>query len=446
MLDLAGHTLTNTYDALNYYVLKVNGGSLTLEDSSPAKTGTIDVDGSNSYGIRILGTGSTFIMNGGTVTSEGKCALDMYALTRNATVEINGGKLATENHSNAAINVRGSNTTFTMRGGEIDNPSGSWAVFASADSTASVDSLTLTFDGGKITSNDRGIYIDYPITVNFGGTAEVIASGYGIDMSGTGVLNMTGGTVQSDSAAIYSNESSVVNVSGGSLTGAQALRITENSTAQSTNGMFTGDVEGETTNITIEGGTFTTADVSGYLPEGMDQDDSTGEITISGDAVASIGNRGYLTLGTALTAAISGDVILLRKNVELDSTLTINSTKSGITIDGAGLYTISPSSSFASGNDLVLVTGVSGVTIRNLTVDGSYGGTNTAGYGIQFYCAENCAIENVEAVNNTKRGIHVNASTVTASGTIELADNGWGDAINVGFGSNINGAPAHPWM
>ena len=79
VLDLAGHTLTNTHDASNYYVLKVNGGSLTLEDSSPAKTGTIDVNGSNSYGIQILGTGSTFIMNGGTVTSEGKCALVYHA-------------------------------------------------------------------------------------------------------------------------------------------------------------------------------------------------------------------------------------------------------------------------------------------------------------------------------------------------------------------------------
>ena len=437
VLDLAGHTLTNTYDALNYYVLKVNGGSLTLEDSSPAKMGTIDVNGSNSYGIRILGTGSTFIMNGGTVTSEGKCALDMYALTRNATVMINGGKLATEKHTNAAIGVRGSDTTFTMRGGEIDNPSGMWAVFASADSTAPVDSLTLTFDGGKITSNDTGIYIDYPITVNFGGTAEVIASGYGIDMSGTGVLNMTGGTVQSDSAAIYSDESSVVNVSGGSLTGTQALRITEDSTAQITNGMFTGDVEGETTNITIEGGTFTTADVSGYLPEGMDQDDSTGEITISGDAVASIGNRGYLTLGAALTAAISGDVILLRNNVELDSTLTIDSTKSGITIDGDGQYTISPSTSFSSGKDLVLVTG-DNVTIRNLTVDGK----SQAKHGIQFYCAANGAIENVTSQNNNMGcGILINASTVTASGTIKFENNGWGNAINVGFGSGIDDAP-----
>lgn len=444
VLDLAGYTLTNTYDALNYFVLKVNGGSLTLEDSSPAKTGTIDVNGSNSYGIQILGTGSTFIMNGGTVTSEGKCALDMYSLTQNATVVINGGKLATEKHSNAAIGVRGSDTTFTMRGGEIVNPSGMWAVFASADSSAAPDSLTLTFDGGKITSSSAGIYIDYPITVNFGGTAIVEASGYGINMSGTGVLNMTGGTVQSNSAAIYSNDRSVVNVSGGRLTGAQALRITEDSTAQITNGTFTGAVQGDTTNITIEGGTFKD-DVTEYLPEGMGQDSITGEITVSDNAVASIGNRGYLTLGAALTAATSGDVILLRKNVELDSTLTIDSTKSGITIDGAGLYTISPSSSFTSGNDLVLVTGqnggVSGVTIQNLTVDGSYGGTKTAGYGIQFYCAENCAIANVKAVNNTKRGIHVNASTVTASGTIELADNGWGNAINVGFGSNINSAP-----
>ena len=436
VLDLAGHTLTNTHDASNYYVLKVNGGSLTLEDSSPAKTGTIDVNGSNSYGIQILGTGSTFIMNGGTVTSEGKCALDMNYFTQNAIVEINGGKLATEKHTNAAINVRGSNTTFTMHGGEIDNPSGMWAVFANASSSAPVDSLTLTFDGGTITSNKTGIYIDYPITVNFGGTAEVDASGYGINMSGTGVLNMTGGTVQSDSAAIYSDESSVVKVSGGSLTGAQALKITEGSTAQITNGTFTGDVQGDTSNITIEGGTFKD-DVTEYLPEGMGQDSITGEITVSGDAEASIGNRGYLTLEEALEKATSGDVILLRKNVELDDTLTINSTKSGITIDGAGQYTISPSSSFTSGNDLVLVTG-DNVTIRNLTVDGK----NTAKHGIQFYCAANGAIENVTSQNNNMGcGILINASTVTASGTIKFENNGWGNAINVGFGSGINDAP-----
>ena len=46
-------------------------------------------------------------------------------------------------------------------------------------------------------------------------------------------------------------------------------------------------------------------------------------------------------------------------------------------------------------------------------------------------------MENVTLKNAQQLGLLVNASQVTATGTLTLAGNGWGDVINVGWGSGI---------
>ena len=138
------------------------------------------------------------------------------------------------------------------------------------------------------------------------------------------------------------------------------------------------------------------------------------------------------SLRDALSNAQEGDIIQLAGDITISASLTIDES---ITLSGAGEYTIKASDAF-SGNEVILVTGKD-VTIKDITIDGN----NQSGYGIQFYTAADGKVENVTSINNTKRGLHINASTVTASGTIELEGNGWGDSINVGFGRNISNAP-----
>ena len=43
VLDLNGYSITSTYNQGNYYLFTVNGGSLTLNDSSETRTGKIEI-------------------------------------------------------------------------------------------------------------------------------------------------------------------------------------------------------------------------------------------------------------------------------------------------------------------------------------------------------------------------------------------------------------------
>lgn len=147
--------------------------------------------------------------------------------------------------------------------------------------------------------------------------------------------------------------------------------------------------------------------------------------TVNADEVT-VGNE--TDLSAAVTApANAAKTIKLAANITLSSPLEI--TVDNITLDG-GDYTLQASDTF-SGN--VLTVRSDGVTLKNLTVDGN----NKGGHGIQFYTAKNGTINNVTSINNTKTGLTVNASSVTAEGKIELSGNDWGNNINVGFGENI---------
>ena len=102
VLDLNGYSITSTYNASNYFLITVNGGSLTLEDSSEAGTGKIEIkDASSSYPLQLKGNGSNFTMNGGTITAI-EDALDIYTSAQNTTVTINGGTLKSQSDSTRA--------------------------------------------------------------------------------------------------------------------------------------------------------------------------------------------------------------------------------------------------------------------------------------------------------------------------------------------------------
>jgi hypothetical protein len=122
------------------------------------------------------------------------------------------------------------------------------------------------------------------------------------------------------------------------------------------------------------------------------------------------------------------------------STSQIN-VPAGTTLDGAG-YAISPSFTKTDNdnNAAVGVISADGVTIKNLTIDGT-NGTNL--HGINVYQSQNVVITNVTSKNNDHSGVSVNASTVTVS-DVTTSGNGW-HGINVdkqGAVLNITG-PMH---
>lgn len=151
--------------------------------------------------------------------------------------------------------------------------------------------------------------------------------------------------------------------------------------------------------------------------------------------VAQVGNNTYPTLQAAVDAlGEEGDAITLLADVELSEQVTL---PANTTLNGAD-HTISVAdsvnawSSENSSKYMLLCTGTN-TTIQNVTVD-----AEGNAYGcIQFYATTGGKVENDTLKNAQELGLLVNASQVTATGTLTLAGNGWGDVINVGWGSGI---------
>ena len=151
--------------------------------------------------------------------------------------------------------------------------------------------------------------------------------------------------------------------------------------------------------------------------------------------VAQVGNNTYPTLQAAVgVLGEEGGAITLLADVELSEQVTL---PANTTLNGAD-HTISVAdsvdawSSENSSKYMLLCTGTN-TTIQNVTVD-----AEGNAYGcIQFYATTGGKVENVTLKNAQQLGLLVNASQVTATGTLTLAGNGWGDVINVGWGSGI---------
>ena len=148
---------------------------------------------------------------------------------------------------------------------------------------------------------------------------------------------------------------------------------------------------------------------------------------------AAIGGQAYPTLEDAIAAVASTSdpvTITLLTDVTVEDTITI---PANVTLDGGeSKHKITASTEegafTATDDDVILVDG-NNAGVKNLVVDGS----GKSRYGIQFYDARNCTIENVTSTNNRNNDLHINASTVTATGSIKVdADS----RINVGMGSS----------
>lgn len=147
----------------------------------------------------------------------------------------------------------------------------------------------------------------------------------------------------------------------------------------------------------------------------------------------------YKTLQAAIDNAKAGDTIQLQSNLTVDESVAANAAaitidKNNITIDGQG-HTLTVDSNNASAN-AVGINGASGVTIQNLTI--TRPAEAHTKHGINVYKSTGVTLNNVNLTNMGGLGLLVNASEVTATGNFSLSGNGWGNKINVGWGSGIS--------
>lgn len=412
VLDLNGYSITSTYNASNYFLFTVNGGSLTLNDSSDKGTGKVEIkDASSSYPLQLKGTGSSFTMNGGTIMAT-EDALDINTSAKNTTVNINGGTMSSQSYSTLAI--RGSNTVVNISGGLIENNS-SYGAFVSSSGSSDPNSIVFNMTGGKLTSTGTGILTDYALTVNIGGEAAIETKGAGISVKGTTVLNVNGGSITSESYAIQANQNNTVNITGGDIkttsTNSAAVQVGTNSDATINGGTITGKkvLNGNEENITVTGGTFTDGenkiDVSEYIPTGTLYQNEDGTVVPTEESVAKVNNIPYTSLDDAIKAAANGETITLLKNIKLEKYIS-SGTKTVIDLAG---YTITA----PDGSYIIVVAGGCSFTLNDSSEEGT--GTLTDGTGDNSHAGA-VTVQNGGSFTMNGGNIIGNTGTTSAAG------------------------------
>lgn len=279
-LDLAGYKLTNTADSHTVTVEK--GATLTVMDSSKAKTGTID---NTSHQKGAVVNNGTFVLNSGNLTRSGEASKydeekksdiangnSWYVVLNHGTMTVNGGKVFFSESNIGYFSSLIANGWYTGLENTEETPA----------------SLTITdgeFTGGKITiKND-----DY------------------------GVLNIRGGTFsQSDARHFCIYSCNDATISGGTINGTVGCggyEQEDQSSYEQGKLVISGDtqVKGgiqtfDNANVSISGGTFTNT----YLYVGA----NTANISVTGGSFTKAENRTtglvFQAKNTNGTCAISG--------------------------------------------------------------------------------------------------------------------------------------------
>ena len=167
------------------------------------------------------------------------------------------------------------------------------------------------------------------------------------------------------------------------------------------------------------------------VPEGSESKYGSALAGSAGDAdpsingyVATINGTPYGSLDKAIEAANSGDIIVLKVDVELDRMLDIK--KSGITID-LERHTITASTSFWTSypNDshLINIASENGQTVANVTIeDGEIDTTSVNKHAINVYGCSGIVLKDLvlDSTDSTKSGIplQINGSEVTLGGNM----------------------------
>ena len=323
VLDLNGNSITSTFSKSNYY-LNINGGALTILDSTTEKTGKIEVNASNSKVITLSGTGSVLTLESGNLVASNE-VLEISGSAVNAVVNIKGGKMEATS-GNKTLGVYGNGSVVNMSGGELKMTSGkNQCVYLNG---------TFNMSGGKIVSSGAGVYIRKDSELNVSGDAVIQSSfsQYGaIYVDGAegapAIVNITGGTVESTNnicSAITSTSSSYgeISISGGNIKTANNKAVFS---FKSTNN-----------EVAISGGTFSSS-VEKYLPEGSVLiQDGNGKVIVdeTKTAVVAINGVGFTSMGAAIKAVGDGGTITVLQNITDAVGIAVDSGKN-FTIDFA---------------------------------------------------------------------------------------------------------------
>ena len=405
VLDLAGHTVTVNDEAGGDYAYFVNSSnaSLVIEDSDGG--GRITNAGTTDRMSTLIQVNSgSFELKGGTLENTSSMGYALH-LNSSSTATLSGGTVVNTASGGHAAFVN-SSARLTMTDGEIKNTvNGGYAVYING--TAS-----FTMEGGKVTqestySSSAAIYANNNAT-------SISISGGAVESKSTGIyaaftpVSVTGGTFQTESYALWTRHATIDPADGNtvSVTSRGAVFYTfSESENKIVDGNFTAPVltksytqndqpsilavsggtfdigevasTGDSSQITISGGKFTSKVDDQYLEEGLTQGQD-GTVGAQDDvSVAELWSNGerincYLTLEEALKNAQNNDTVKLVAGKELSLTKPVEIINKSLTLDLHGC-TIKAGNGFSTANGAQIISVKAGgnLTIMDSSADKS---------------------------------------------------------------------------
>lgn len=405
----------------------------TRENVTIAKKLTLDLNG--------------FTINGGTENSTATIKVTASVTIKDSS-EAKTGTIMREDTADTltsyyVIDVQGHNKTLTFESGNVKNNSGIVGVKGSSLIRIGDDSVsawpTLTIKGGTFTQdNFIAIKVDRGFLNVKGGTINS-ANSYAIETWNT--ANIRGGTINGNvSSWVYSRGASLsrLEISGGMIKGnvtSVNYGNAENKTATVTitGGTITGELDtrsydpatGELTSINdatkatiaVSGGTFD-IDPSKYVTEAAVMEKVGNKYGVEKRSLAKIGDTEYYTMDEAFHAVNAGETIKLLRNYTTDKVQ--NSGYDSFTIDLNGFtwtYTGSDADCAAFEINYADVT----LTVKNGTVvsNSMIGLIPSAMSGTITYNNAGLIFENVNMTANGHSGIETNGDNTNDSVTLK---------------------------
>ena len=279
VLDLNGHTISQTKAQTGAYAMIDNRGTLTIEDSSEDKIGEI------AYGD--TGNGGNYVSN--TISNSG-------------VLTINGGTI--ENNSSATVAANGyphpidNSGTLTINGGTFTNNANysTMRIWCTTD-----DDTIVAINGGTFNGS---IDFQTPNASANKGTLTINGGTFNADTYTNCAVRLLGFGADVDEMNGY--------IKGGNFNGAIALKNWSGS-----------DFNSKVFNIT--GGTFT-VDPSEFVDDNYAVDENNGSWTV-GAPFAQVGNTKYCTIDKAIANWTNNSTLTLLADVTLSDVIKISSTE-----------------------------------------------------------------------------------------------------------------------
>ena len=427
-IDLNGHTLS---------VLRLDSYTdLTIRDTSNAANGVLTSSGTNTC---VVWGGHSVTLESGTITNTNENGTTIFNL---GTFTMNDGVISGDtvvyNTAKNGDNLVEGNIVCNINGGKVEV--GTWGIVALGEGLdesgkANNDKVTVNITNGEIIGTDDC----QAIATNASGGAY---AGFTINISG-GMID--GGD---EGCGMYLPAIGITNISGGTVTGAQGIRICAgdlNITGGTIQGTALSDADGSDLIAGGSGGT-TGAIVVGKASRGyvgnIDVDISGGARVINtaekadGDDVAPVapaivvsdknmtdGSMGYddLAINVNINAAVEGDVVKISNLTQ--GTTTHDGGNTNLNLDGSTVTgnVINQSGSNMSVENTSVTGNVSNssngsILVNNSNVTGAV--TNTGANGNLAVLDSNVGSndENVTMVNSTVDGAPI---ADTATGKVE---------------------------